>query len=481
MIEVQSLTKHFGPIHAVNGVSFSVAKGEVLGFLGPNGAGKSTTMKMITGFLTPTSGSATICGNDIQAKPIRAKKHIGYLPEGAPLYADMTPAGFLGFIANVRGIGGRAKRTAIDRAIEMTQLGGVVGQPIETLSKGFKRRVGLAQALLHDPDVLILDEPTDGLDPNQKHDVRKIGRIAGAGRRPQRRDPDPEIPAGERRPDVADGPRRGRAGRACQRNHRPGLSGRRPVDRRPGKPAGAGQRLADRRPACRTGPYGRRLPGDHPEWCIREGPIRERHTQRGRCGMTVALRPGAVRTIFMREFVGYFATPVAYVFLIVFLALAAALTFEVGGWFNQGQADLGPFFTFHPWLYLFMIPAIAMRLWAEERHSGTVELLLTLPVSTGEAVFGKFLAAWVFAGVALALTFPMWITVNRLGSPDNGIILAGYIGSFLMAGGYLAISSFISAATKNQVIAFVLSAATWAAPISSWPTFRPGCPRRSST
>ncbi len=174
MIEVQSLTKHFGPIHAVNGVSFSVAKGEVLGFLGPNGAGKSTTMKMITGFLTPTSGTATVCGNDIQSRPIRAKRHIGYLPEGAPLYADMTPVGFLGFIANARGVRGKAKRTAIDRAIEMTQLGGVVGQPIETLSKGFKRRVGLAQALLHDPDVLILDEPTDGLDPNQKHDVRKI-------------------------------------------------------------------------------------------------------------------------------------------------------------------------------------------------------------------------------------------------------------------------------------------------------------------
>ncbi len=174
MIEVQSLTKHFGPLHAVNGVSFSVAKGEVLGFLGPNGAGKSTTMKMITGFLTPTSGTATICGNDIQAKPIKAKQHIGYLPEGAPLYSDMTPAGFLGFIANVRGIHGRDKHKAVARAIELTQLRGVVNQPIETLSKGFKRRVGLAQALLHDPDVLILDEPTDGLDPNQKHDVRKI-------------------------------------------------------------------------------------------------------------------------------------------------------------------------------------------------------------------------------------------------------------------------------------------------------------------
>lgn len=174
MIEVQSLTKHFGPIHAVNSVSFSVAKGEVLGFLGPNGAGKSTTMKMITGFLTPTSGTATICGHDIQSHPIRAKQHIGYLPEGAPLYADMTPAGFLGFIANARGIRGSAKRRAVAKAIDLAQLGGVVRQPIETLSKGFKRRVGLAQALLHDPDVLVLDEPTDGLDPNQKHDVRKI-------------------------------------------------------------------------------------------------------------------------------------------------------------------------------------------------------------------------------------------------------------------------------------------------------------------
>jgi ABC-2 type transport system ATP-binding protein len=174
MIEVDKLTKSFGPIQAVRGVSFDVAKGEVLGFLGPNGAGKSTTMKMITGFLSPTSGTARVCGNDILKAPLESKRHIGYLPEGAPLYADMTPVGFLEFVAGIRRIGGAERRAAVKRAIEMTQLEGVVAQPIETLSKGFKRRVGLAQALLHDPDVLILDEPTDGLDPNQKQEVRQI-------------------------------------------------------------------------------------------------------------------------------------------------------------------------------------------------------------------------------------------------------------------------------------------------------------------
>jgi len=162
--------------------------------------------------------------------------------------------------------------------------------------------------------------------------------------------------------------------------------------------------------------------------------------------------------IFKRELKGYFATPVAYVFLVVFLALAGALTFFVGGFFDRGQADLEPFFNFHPWLYLFLVPAISMRLWAEERKSGTIELLLTLPLSVPQAVLGKYLAAWAFAVVALALTFPIWITVNVLGSPDNGAILAGYIASVLMAGSYLAIGACFSALTKNQVIAFVLAA-----------------------
>jgi len=162
-------------------------------------------------------------------------------------------------------------------------------------------------------------------------------------------------------------------------------------------------------------------------------------------------------TIFKRELAGYFATPVAYVFIVIFLLMTGIFTFYVGGFFEMGQADLTAFFSFHPWLYLFLIPAISMRLWAEERKSGTLELLLTLPVSMGQAVTGKFLAAWAFTGIALALTFPVWITVNYLGNPDNGVIVAGYIGSFLMAGAYLAIGSCLSATTKNQVIAFVLS------------------------
>jgi ABC-2 type transport system permease protein len=162
--------------------------------------------------------------------------------------------------------------------------------------------------------------------------------------------------------------------------------------------------------------------------------------------------------IFKRELAGYFATPVAYVFLVIFLALAGAFTFFVGNFFERGQADLQAFFSFHPWLFLFLIPAVAMRLWSEERKTGTIELFLTLPISIGEAVMGKFLAAWAFAGIAIALTAPLWITVNVLGAPDNGVILAGYVGSFLMAGGYLAIGACISALTKSQVIAFVVAA-----------------------
>ncbi|PPR23431.1 MAG: hypothetical protein CFH40_01076 [Alphaproteobacteria bacterium MarineAlpha10_Bin3] len=159
-----------------------------------------------------------------------------------------------------------------------------------------------------------------------------------------------------------------------------------------------------------------------------------------------------------REMVSYFATPLAYVFIVIFLALSGALAFYIGGFMSRGQADLQPFFDYHPWLYLLLIPAISMRLWAEERKTGTIENLMTLPVSAAEAVIGKFLAAWAFAGLALALTFPMWITVNVLGSPDNGVILASYVGSLLMAGAFLAIGSCVSALTKNQVIAFIIAA-----------------------
>ncbi len=176
MIEVSNLRKEFGNFVAVDDISLNVNQGEVLGFLGPNGAGKSTTMKMITGFLAPTAGTIKVCGHDVAEDPIAAKTVIGYLPEGAPAYPDMKPLAFLNFIAEIRGFRGTDKQQRIDAAIDKTNLGSVIHKPIDTLSKGFKRRVGIAQAILHDPKVLVMDEPTDGLDPNQKHEVRELIR-----------------------------------------------------------------------------------------------------------------------------------------------------------------------------------------------------------------------------------------------------------------------------------------------------------------
>jgi ABC-2 type transport system ATP-binding protein len=176
LIEIEGLTKRFGGFTAVDGVTFSVARGEVVGFLGPNGAGKSTTMRMLAGFITPSAGTARLCGEDVITRPVAARRQLGYLPEGAPCYPEMSVTSFLAFCARVRGYGGAELHARVARAMAATQLEGVRLQPIETLSKGFKRRVGLASALLHDPPVLVMDEPTDGLDPNQKHEVRALIR-----------------------------------------------------------------------------------------------------------------------------------------------------------------------------------------------------------------------------------------------------------------------------------------------------------------
>lgn len=166
---------------------------------------------------------------------------------------------------------------------------------------------------------------------------------------------------------------------------------------------------------------------------------------------------GMVTAVYNRELSSFFATPVAYVFITIFLILSGVFTFFIGGFYERGQADLLPFFNFHPWLYLFLVPAIAMRIWSEERKSGSIELLMTLPISTLQAVLGKFLAAWSVLGLSLLLTFPLWLTVNFLGNPDNGVIIAAYIGSWLMAGAFLAIGMCMSALTKNQIIAFILA------------------------
>ncbi|MBQ76315.1 MAG: ABC transporter permease [Gammaproteobacteria bacterium] len=167
-----------------------------------------------------------------------------------------------------------------------------------------------------------------------------------------------------------------------------------------------------------------------------------------------------INIVLKREFASYFATPIAYVFILIFLILSGVFTFYLGNFYERQQADLSPFFNFHPWLYLFLVPAVSMRLWSEERKSGTIELLMTLPLTKYDAIVGKFLAAWFFTGIALLLTFPLWVTVNYLGEPDNGVILASYIGSWLMAGGFLAIGSCASALSKSQVIAFIICGVT---------------------
>ena len=174
MLQIKGLTKQFGSFKAVDNISFSVNRGEVVGFLGPNGAGKTTAMRMVTGFLMPTAGTAIVAGHDVTTSPLEVKRRIGYLPEGAPLYEDMTPLELLGFVSDVRGLSGATKREAIGNAASRINIENVMHQAIGTLSKGYKRRVGIAQAILHDPEILILDEPTDGLDPNQKHEVRKL-------------------------------------------------------------------------------------------------------------------------------------------------------------------------------------------------------------------------------------------------------------------------------------------------------------------
>ena len=505
MVAIKGLSKRFGHLLAVNNIDLSVSRGEVLGFLGPNGSGKSTTMKMITGFLTPSAGTVEVCGVDVLSNPIQAQRHIGYLPEGAPAYADMTPNAYLRFIAEVRQLSGDNRRIAIARAVELTHLGRVLHQPIDTLSKGYKRRVGLAQALLHDPDVLILDEPTDGLDPNQKHEVRNLIRdmsdekaiivsthileevealctralIISAGQVVADGTPD-DLERRSRyynavsvsiRPDDVETVRTGLedlAGVAAVEDGKAGPEGATLV----ALPESGNDLLPNiarliRENDWKTGDV-RRERGhlDEVFRSITTGEVaaeRSKHalppqvtTQKSRWGATLFRDAW---TICRRELVGYFTTPVAYVFIVIFLAATGAFTFFMGNFFAQGQANLDAFFAFHPWLYLFLIPAIAMRLWAEERKSGSIELLLTLPVTTVSAVVGKFLAAWAVAGIGLVLTTTIWMTVNYLGEPDNGAILTSYLGSFFMAGGYLAIGAFVSAMTKNQVVAFIIAAA----------------------
>ncbi len=490
MITTKNLSKRYGDKLAVDDLTFSVAPGEVLGFLGANGAGKSTTMRMIAGFISPTAGQVSVCGHDIERAPVAAKSCMGYLPEGAPSYGEMTVSEFLDFVADVRGLTGDRRRQRRGVVVDRLGLAPVIEQVIETLSKGFRRRVGLAQALIHDPQVLILDEPTDGLDPNQKHEVRRLINELSKDKlvivSTHILEEVHEVCT--RAIIIADGrivaDETPTALEARSRYHHA-------VSLRFEKPAeleAARARIALLPEVAEVESDARELrltavpkPGantlsavsalitendwDVPELHLESGRLDEVFralTQPPRIAVSDTAQGASavsdVLVIFRRELRSYFATPLAYVFIVIFLVLAAVFTFQVGGFFERGQADLQPFFRWHPWLYLVLIPAISMRLWAEERNSGSIELLMTLPITLWQAVVGKFLAAWCFAGIALLLTFPIWITVNYLGSPDNGAIFAAYLGSLLMAGGFLAIGMCLSAATRNQVVAFITAA-----------------------
>ena len=488
LIEAEGLAKSFGTLKAVDGITLKVPRGEVLGFLGPNGAGKSTTMRLITGFLEPDAGRARIAGFDVQDQAREAKKRLGYLPEGAPLYAEMTPKGLLVSSPSSGGCGAALAKVGRHSRSRRPVLAPCSSRRSRRCPRATSAGSASPRRSCNDPEVLIMDEPTDGLDPNQKHQVRQLiaemakekaiivsthileeveavctravvinrGRIVADGTAEDlmRRVPYHGAVA------VRVAPTRPTPSRARSPHSRAWRS----RDRRGGRMAicllraipknGAGivtdvavrhpPEVAGRRRDLRRARQARRcLPPDH---LLRLG--------QAQC----VRRCSKIWIVAKREFAAYFATPIAIVFLIIFVALTGAFAFHFGAFFERGQADLSTFFIYHPWLYLLLVPAIGMRLWAEERKTGTIELLMTLPVSPWEAILGKFAAAWAFLGLALVLTFPMWLTVNLLGRPDNGVILASYLGSFLMAGAYLAVASAISALTKNQVIAFIVAA-----------------------
>ena len=434
-------------------------------------------MKMITGFLTPSAGSAEICGINVATHPIHARRRLGYLPEGAPAYADLTARTYLRFIADVRRLYGASGRHAIDGAVDLTNLAHILDQPIETLSKGYKRRIGLAQALLHDPDVLVLDEPTDGLDPNQKHEVRSLiramsqdkaiiisthileevetvcnrsliiadGRIVAQGTPQEFERPIPILQCGFRsrlRPEertpvraelealphvAAVEARTGGSDReelvALPRDGRDILSGIAPMARQRGWPIEQLQllrgHLDDVFRAVTTGDHDAgelpaRAPSRNDATAARDSmPLRD------------------VWTICRRELIGYFSTPIAYVFIVVFLAAMGAFTFFLGGFFTQGQATLESFFQFHPWLYLFLIPAITMRLWAEERKSGSIRTAAYAPgehlerragevhgrvddCGTGPAAHGNDLAHRKLSRIAGQRSHRCWISRELL-------------------------------------------------------------------
>ena len=482
MIEVESLTKDYGYTRAVDKVSFSVRRGEVLGFLGPNGAGKSTTMKILTCFLAPTAGRAVVAGHDVFDDSLEVRKRVGYLPEDTPIYRDMTVVEFLQFAAEMRGMDRHKAAGRIKEIGTRCGLGDVAGKLVGELSKGFRQRVGLAQAILHDPDIVILDEPTSGLDPNQIVEIRslikEIGRektvilsthilpevqatcsrvvIISGGKLVADGTPD-ELRARERggryrvvveierrpqgrHPRTARQPGRGHALRGDRGRGR--LAHVR--DRRGRRPATCASR-SSARPSTTAGrcwSWG----ASPPAWKTFSvtSPPEKRSSHEPRNGHCAAGDPHLfqfARRVHRRHACSRSSRATV---------LHAAVRGEAGRACAASSSNM-------PMLFMFLAPAITMRLLADEKSSGTLELLITMPVRDWEVVVGKFLAAMALLVTTLALTLVFAITVRALGPLDRGPAIGGYLGLLLMGGAYVSIGVMGSAFTRNSIVAFIIA------------------------
>ncbi len=455
MIQVTDLKKSYGPIQALGGVTFEIAPGEIVGLLGPNGAGKTTIIKMLTGYLQPDEGLVMVDGLDVLTHTRQVQAEIGYLPETAPLYPELSVQAYLLMMAELRQIPEEERIERLSEAVYATGLNEHLTRPIGQLSKGFRQRVGLAQAILHRPRLLILDEPTIGLDPTQIVEIRRLirrlaehstvlfsthilsevealcdrviilmnGQIKADARLSElAATSDAILVLGEETPEVSEPTARSRRrerggafgdGRGLSPLPGPGRGGERrslPGHLR----SGPQERLAAARAATR-----RAHPG-----------IGVQRTGDGRVDGIVRHMMKQALSITRKELNGYFGSPMALIFVGAFLAATLFSFFWVETFFARGIADVRPLFRWMPVLMIFLVAALTMRQWSEEQRSGTLEILLTLPVSPVQLVLGKFLAVLALVGTALALTLFLPITVALLGNLDWGPVIGGYLAAF---------------------------------------------------
>ena len=513
MIEVQHLTKRYGPVTAVDDVSFSVGSGEILGFLGPNGAGKTTTMRVITGYMPASDGSVTVAGHDVFAAPIEAKRRTGYLPETPPLYPDMTVRDYVTFVAKIKGVPSREVRGRVDEVMKRTHVADMAGRHCGKLSKGYKQRVGLAQALIHNPEVLVLDEPTAGLDPKQIIEARQLIKELGGshtvvlsthilpevsqtcqrvviinkGRVVAVDTPDePHRPAARQRDDVPPGAgirrrRGGGAGRRAGRDRGPEHRDRQRLRERGGRQRARPRRApraGRRRRQPRLGPARAAADAAEPRGHLPQPDHRRRRrSRRGAPGAAKRRWPMRnVITIARRELQAYFASPIAYV-VIGFFALLFGYFFYTLLWYferqsmqvamgsgmtmNINQMLIGPVFMNVSVIVLFVMPMITMRTYAEEKRSGTIELLLTSPLTDLQIILGKFLGALTLYAVMLAVTFLHIGVLFWYGDPEWKPVATGYLGLLLMGACFISAGLLISSLTKNQIVAGMVTFAVF--------------------